>query len=248
MIFKKFWSAFRAQLNKIANLFWEADPIAQMRYEYDLAVEQLKEGRTGLEMYRGLVERVTRQVSDGRRHVEKLQAQAKAYLKAGDRETAAKFALELQRAKRDLAQNEEQLKLHESAYENNLKKIKHANGRLIELRSRIEKYDAELRMSEAEAEIAAIAESFDFDITTDFGQLEHLIQSKIDQNRGRARVAADLSERGLAEIEAEERMEASLAEEALTELEIELGMRSPETTPGSESVKTLGPETEKQSE
>ena len=32
-----------------ANLFWEADPVAQMRYEYDRAVEQLKEGRGGLE-------------------------------------------------------------------------------------------------------------------------------------------------------------------------------------------------------
>ena len=56
MIVHKFWSAFVAQLNKVANLFWEADPIAQLRYEYDKAVEQLKEGRTGLEQYRGLVE------------------------------------------------------------------------------------------------------------------------------------------------------------------------------------------------
>ena len=58
MIVQKFWSAFMAQINKIANIFWEADPIAQMQYEYDRAVEQLKEGRVGLEQYRGLVERV----------------------------------------------------------------------------------------------------------------------------------------------------------------------------------------------
>ena len=43
MIVQKFWSAFMAQVNKIANVFWEADPIAQMQYEYDRAVEQLKE-------------------------------------------------------------------------------------------------------------------------------------------------------------------------------------------------------------
>jgi hypothetical protein len=61
MILQKFWSAFVAQINKVANLFWEADPVAQMRYEYDRAVDQLKEGRGGLEQYRGLVERVTRQ-------------------------------------------------------------------------------------------------------------------------------------------------------------------------------------------
>src|SRR5205085_10904885 len=65
MIFGKFFGAIRAQLNKLANFFWEADPIAQMQYEYDQAVEQLKEGRIGLEQYRGLVERVGRQVKEG---------------------------------------------------------------------------------------------------------------------------------------------------------------------------------------
>lgn len=241
MIFKKFWSALRAQVNKLANFFWEADPIAQMRYEYDLAVEQLKEGRQGLEMYRGLVERVSRQVNDGEKRVEKLQAQAKAYLKVGDRETAAKFALEMQKAKSDLAHNQEQLQMHEQAYENNLKKIQHANKKLVEVKEKIQKYDAELKMSEAEAEIAALSESFEMNVTTDFGQLESLIQGKIDANRGKARVAADMSQRGVAEIEAEERMESSLAEDALQDLEIELGMRSPETTPVTGSAKDLGP-------
>src|SRR6266513_439351 len=75
VILHKFWSAFVAQLNKVANIFWEADPVAQMRYEYDKAVEQLKEGRTGLEQYRGLVERVTRQDSANRSHVQKLEAE-----------------------------------------------------------------------------------------------------------------------------------------------------------------------------
>jgi hypothetical protein len=29
MIMGKFWAAFRAQVNKLANFFWTADPIAQ---------------------------------------------------------------------------------------------------------------------------------------------------------------------------------------------------------------------------
>jgi phage shock protein A len=241
MIFGKIWASFRAQLNKIANFFWEADPIAQMRYEYDKSVEQLKEGRTGLEQYRGLVEKVSRQVASGTRHVTKLESQVKAYLKAGDRETAAKFALELQKAKNDLSDKHEQLKMHELAYENNLKKIKHANKKLIEVRERIKKYDAELKMSAAEAEIAKLAESFDMNITTDFGQLENVIQDKIDSNRGKARVAADMSEKGIEEINAEEAMEQAQAEDALTQFEIELGLRSPETTPVEDTAKSLGP-------
>lgn len=241
MILGKLWSALRAQMNKLANYFWEADPVAQMRYEYDQAVEQLKEGRQGLEIYRGLVERVSRQVQTGKGHVQNLEAKAKAYLTAGDRETAARFALELQKAKQELAENEAQLQMHESAYQNNLEKIKHANHKLAGVREKIRKYDAELKMSEAEAEVAKLAESFDFNVTTDFGQIESVIQNRIDENRGRARVAADLSERGMDDVRAEQRMEASLAEQALQDLERELGLRTPETTPVKEAAKDLGP-------
>jgi phage shock protein A len=199
-------------------------------------------------MYRGLVERVSRQTSVGRAHMQKLEAEVKAYLKAGQRETAAKFALELQKAKRELAANEEQLQMHEKAYDNNLLKIKHANSKLVDVRKRIQKYDAELKMSAAEAEIAAIAESFDLNVTTDFGQLETIIQEKIDHNRGKARVASDLSERGIEEIKAEERMEEALAEQALTEFEVELGLRSPETSEITEATKDLGPAASKPKE
>ena len=241
MIVHKFWSAFMAQLNKVANLFWEADPVAQLRYEYDKAVEQLKEGRTGLEQYRGLVERVTRQAAANRSHVQKLEAETKAYLKAGDRATAAKFALELQKAKQELAANEQQLQMHETAYGNSLKKIQHANQKLIELREKIQKYDAELKMSAAEAEIAKLSETFDVNLTTDFGEIESVIQQRIDQNRDKVRVAADLSSRGVAEIEAEERMQSTLAEQALQGFEVELGLKSPDTATVTQAAKDLGP-------
>ena len=244
MILHKFWAAFVAQINKVANLFWEADPVAQMRYEYDRAVEQLKEGRTGLEQYRGLVERVTRQVAANRSHVQKLEAETKAYLKVGDRATAAKFALELQKAKEELGANEQQLLMHETAYGNNLKKIQHANEKLIELRERIQKYDAELKMSAAEAEIAQISESFDMNVTTNFGEIEHVIQQKIDNNRGRARVAADMSSKGIEQIKAEEAAEKAMAEDLLSKYEVQLGLKSPETTPVADTVKSLGPAVE----
>jgi phage shock protein A len=241
VILGKFWSAFRAQLNKIANVFWEADPIAQMQYEYDTAVEQMKDGRQGLETYRALVERVSRQVASGRDHVQKLETQTKTYLKAGERDTAAKFALELQKAKKELAANEQQLAMHEEAYGNNLKKIQHATKKLGDVREKIQKYDAELKMSSAEAEVAKLAQSFNMDITTDFGKIEEVIQGKIDKNRAKVRVAADLSQEGIESIQAEERVEKAMAEDALTQFESELGLRSPETTKLADAAKDLGP-------
>jgi len=241
MIIGKLWSAFRAQINKLANYFWTQDPIAQMQYEYDKAVEELKGGREGLEQYRALVERVSRQVSNHQRQVASIEAKVRAYLQAGDRETAAKFALELQKVKADLAENQEQLALHEKAYDNNVRKIKHASSKLADVRENIAKYDAELKMSRAEAEMAKLAQSFNFDVTTDFGQLEQVIQDKVSLNRAKVRVVADLSGEGIEQVQREQAMEGAMADQALREFEIQMGMVTPETAGVEESVKQLGP-------
>jgi phage shock protein A len=249
MIFGKVWAAFRAQLNKLANFFWTADPIAQMQYEYDMAVEQLKEGRQGLEQYRALVDRVGRQVATGRARVSELEAKTKAFLQAGQRDAAAECALQMQRVQKDLAENEGQLKMHEESYNNNLTKVKHASGKLAQVKEKIQKYDAELKMSRAEAEMAKLAQDFNFDVTTDFGQIEQVIQDKIGLNRAKARVAADLSGQGLEQIKQEQVLEKAQAEMALQQFEAQMGLRTPETTKAAPEAKELTPakETVKQS-
>jgi phage shock protein A len=247
MIFGKLWRALSAQVNKLANLFWTADPIAQMQYEYDLAVDQMKQGREGLEQYRALVERVSRQVAANQTHVSNLEAKIKAYLQAGDRETAAKFALELQKAKQEMDENKNQLKLHEDAYTNNVTKIKHASGKLARIREKISKYDAELKMSRAEAEMAKLSKDFNFDVTTDFGQIEQVIQDRIGLNRAKVRVAADLSGEGIVDIQREQAMEKVMGDQALRDFEVQLGLVSPETANVTETTKELGPAVVKQS-
>ncbi len=241
MIVGKFWRAFRAQINKIANFFWTADPIAQMQYEYDNAVEQLKTGREGLEQYRGLVERVSRQVAANKQHVTMLEAKIKSYLQADDRDSASKYALELQKAKQELGENESQLKMHEEAYNNNVMKIKHAMSKLGDVKEKIIKYDAELKMSRAEAEMAKLATEFDFNITTDFGQIEDVIQDRIGLNRAKARVAADLSSEGIVDIKREQAMEKVMADQALRDFEVQMGLVTPETANVTEAAKELGP-------
>lgn len=244
MILGKFWRSLAAQINKLANFFWTADPIAQMQYEYDKAVEEMKGGREGLEQYRGLVERVARRVTEEKRHITQLESKVKSYLSAGDRETAGKFAVELNKAKSALAENESQLAMHEKAYDNNVRKIKNSMGKLKSIREKIQSYDAELKMSRAEAEMAELAKDFNFDVTTDFGQIEQVIQEKISRNRGKARVASDLSNEGIEDIAREEAMEKSMAEDALRGFEIELGLVTPQTARITDDVKELGPGTE----
>ena len=246
MIFGKFFTALRARLNKIANIFFEADPIAVMQLEVDQATERLKEGRKGLEMYRGLVETVARQVAHGKSNATQLESQIKAHLKAGSRDVAAQLALQLQKTHTELAANEKQLEMHETAYQNNLLKIQKANKDIVKVREKIRQYDAELKMSAAEAEIAQISESFEMNVTTDFGQIESIIQKQIDTNRGRARVAVDMSAKGIAEIKAEEAAEKAMAEDLLSKYEVQLGLKSPETAPVANTSKTLGTVSDKQ--
>jgi phage shock protein A len=224
MILGKLWRSLKAQMNKLANWVSGKDPVAQLQYEYDRSVEQIKEGREGLAQYRALVERVSKQVETSQRNVSQLEAKIKAYLKANDRETAAQLALQLQKAKQELTENQQQLELHEQAYGNHLTKIKHATKKLGELQERIHKYDAELKMSRAEAEMAELAKTFNFNVTTDFGQVENIIENQIAKNRGRARVAADLSGEGVENVQKEAAMEKALAEQALEDFEKEAGL------------------------
>ena len=239
----KFCRAIRAQLNKIANIFFEADPIAVMQLEVDQATERLKEGRKGLEMYRGLVETVARQVASGTANASQLESQIKAHLKAGNREMAGQLALQLQKTQTELEKNKAQLEMHEQAYQNNLLKIQKANKDIVKVRDKITQYNAELKMSAAEAEIAQISESFDMNMTTDFGQIESVIQKQIDTNRGRARVASDMSSKGVEAIKAEEAAEKAMADDLLTKYEVQLGLKSPETSAISDTAKKLGPVT-----
>ena len=245
MIFGKIFAALRAQLNKIANIFFESDPIAVMQLEVDQATERLKEGRKGLEMYRGLVESVARQVTTGKANAAQLEAQIKAHLKAGNRDVASQLALQLQKTQTELANNQGQLEMHETAYQNNLLKIQKANNDILKVREKIQKYHAELKMSAAEAEIAQLSESFEMNVTTDFGQIENVIQRQIDTNRGKARVAADMSSKGIETIKAEEAADKAMAEDILSKYEVQLGLKSPETTPVAETVKNLGTSVEK---
>ena len=173
-----------------------------------------------------------------------LTAKIKAYLKTGDRKIAGQVAVQLAEAQKELEENRAQLELHEKSYNNNVEKIKHASKSLAKVREKIKTYEADLKMSQAEAEIAKLSESFNFNVTTDFGEVEQLVQEKIDLNRAKVRVAADMSEQGIEEIQAEKRVEAAMAEDLLSKFEVDMGLKTPETAKIDVTTKGLGPEQE----
>ncbi len=219
MVVGKLWHAFVVQANKLANYFRAADPIAQMQYEYDLAVQQLQEGREGLEQFRALVERVIRQVDANQQQVAQLEENIRAYLAIGDRTSAARFALELERAVQQRSENQQQLTMHEQAYAQNVARIKLAGKKLAEIRDRISRYDAELKMGKAEAEMAKLAADYQFDASTDFGRIEQMIQDKIALNHATVRVAGDLSGQPVVDLAKQQALEAARGEQALRNFE-----------------------------
>jgi phage shock protein A len=245
MILGKFVTAIRASLNKLANFFWARDPIAILQLEVDQATIRLQEGRGGLEQYRGLVERVGMQVNTGRQNVQRLESQIKGHLQAGNRDVAAQLAIQLQQVKQDLASNEQQLGMHNEAYQNHLLKFQQAQKDIVSLRQKAQRMHAELQMAKAEAEIARVAESVSESVMPNFstriGEAEELVQGQIAKHRGEARVAADLSSKGVAEIKATQAAEAAMGENLLRQFEVEMGLVSAETAPPTATTKTLGP-------
>lgn len=252
MIFGKIATAIQAFFNSIANALVERDPIAVYQLEVDRAAERIKEAREGVEMYKGLVNGLDRQVLEGTANVARVEAQVKAYLKVGTpeaREAAATLVLQLQQAKQDLETNTQQRDTHRTAFENHMVKLRQANDDLAKLQQKAHRFKAELKMSKAEAEMARVAEalgeSLSGNLTTDIGQVESMIKRQIDTNRGKAQVAAALSSKGVADIKTRQAAERQVAEDLLSQFEQEMGLKSPETTPVAEpGAKALGPSTQ----
>ena len=150
-----------------------------------------------------------------KQHVAKLEAQVKAYLTAGDRETAARSPWNCKRPSRTRPRTKASSSCTKRPTTTTSPRSSTPASKLSDVRDKIQKYDAELKMSRAEAEMAKLATDFNFDVTTDFGQIEQVINDKIGLNRAKVRVAADLSSDGLADIQHEQAMEKAMGEQAL---------------------------------
>ena len=249
MIVRKFFTFFQAMFNGIANALIERDPVAVYQLEVDRAAERIKESRQGVELYKGMVNGLERQVAEGAANVARLEAQIKSYLKVGTeqaRAAAAQLAVQHKQAGENLATNRQQMEMHRKAFENHMLKLRTASDDLAKLQQKAHQLKAELHMSKAEAEMARVAEalgeSLTGNLTTDIGQVEAMIKRQIDHNRGKAQVAAELSEKGVADIRTRQAVERQMGEDLLAQFEVDMGLKSPDTAPvASPMNKALGP-------
>lgn len=236
---------WRAFLNVFVSGLEDKYVIELAESQLEQAVDRLKDGRQGLTTYQALVYKVQQQVDDGTRRITRLTGEIKAQLKAGNESMAGQLALELSQVKQDLATNQEQLGVHQQAYENNLLKMKTALKDIEKARTELQKRKAALQMERALAEVSEAASALNtkFDVTTDFSRIMGRLDDQIHQAKARSKVASDLSGEGVEQIKAREAAEQAMARDLLEQFKIEEGLATPSAASASPAPeKTLGPD------
>lgn len=213
-----------AQFGKFARWVRGIDPIAMYQAEVDRCAAEIQQGTEGLEQYRGLVSQYQRKVANGEADVARLDARIKAQLQLNNEDKASQYVMQLNRANAQLEADRKVLERYNSSYQANAKKIKAARDQIVMARERAREYNAELRLSQVEAEAAQLAarlnvKSANFD---NFGELEAEIQRKIDVNRAKAQVIVDTGADGMDDIEEKEVIEQSEAKAMLEKYKSEM--------------------------
>jgi phage shock protein A len=240
---KAIWNAI---LNRSVSDLEDKHAVALAESKLKEATERLKEGRQGLISYQAMVLKVEQQVADHTARAARLTGEIKAHLREGREEIAAELALELSQVRGDLTNNEEQLRLHREAYENNLLKMKAALTDIENAKGALEKKKAALQMEKALAEVAEAAGALDskWEVSTDLSEVLGRVDHQINKSKARTKVASDLSGQDIDRLKAKEEVEKSMARELLEQFKIEEGLVDRASAP--EAEKTVGPAEETQ--
>ncbi len=246
-------------LNRLANLvrgffslfisgLEKANPRALIEAEKENLRKQIGRFNDSLANHAGFVERLMRQVKNLEAQERELAAKAAAHLKAGNRDAAGQYALQLRTVKEQLEENRQQLEAAETTYQ---KLVKTRDVAIQEAHSKIESLKrmmTETEMMEAQAELQEMAQGM---ITSIGGsgdtisRVEEYLTERRDKAAGRARVAA--SSIDTSQVDLKEAEQHALADQALTEFAAAYGLDVPaaETTepekPVAAPVKDMGP-------
>jgi len=223
------------------------NPEALLEVEQENLRKQIGQYNQGLASHAGLCERLISQVKQLENEQRDLRAKTSANLRAGNRDTAAQYALRLQTVERELDENRAQMEQAEKTYKDLVKArdvaINAARTKMEGLKSSI----SDLKMKRAMAELTEMASGM---ITSIGGsgetldRLSTIVEEERSKAAGRARVARDsLDTSGVMIKEAEQN---ALAEQALADFAAKEGISleaSADSAAAPAPVKTMGPST-----
>jgi len=224
------------------------NPEALLEVEQENLRKQIGQYNQGLASHAGLCERLIAQVKQLESEQRDLRAKTTANLRAGNRDTAAQYALRLQTIERELDENRAQLEQAEKTYKDLVRArdvaITAARTKIESLKSGIN----DLKMKRALAELTEMASGMITNIGSSGETLDRLhaiVEEERSKAAGRVRVARDtMDTSGVMVKEAEQK---ALADQALADFAAKEGIpldiaasaepASSETTP----TKSMGP-------
>jgi len=224
------------------------NPEALLEVEQENLRKQIGQYNQGLASHAGLCERLIAQVRQLETEQRDLRAKTSANLRAGNRDSAAQYALRLQTVERELEENRTQLEQAEKTYKDLIRArdvaITAARTKIESLKSGIN----DMKMKRALAELTEMASGM---ITTigssgeTLDRLHGIVEEERSKAAGRVRVARDtMDTSGIIAKEAEQK---ALADQALADfaakegipLEIAASAEVPATQ--QNPPKTMGP-------
>jgi len=224
------------------------NPEALLEVEQENLRKQIGQYNQGLASHAGLCERLIAQVRQLENEERDLRAKTTANLRAGNRDTAAQYALRLQTIERELSENRSQLEQAEKTYKDLVRArdvaINAARAKIESLKSGI----TDLKMKRAMAELTEMASGMITNIGSSgetLDRLHNIVEEERSKAAGRVRVARDtMDTSGLVVKEAEQR---ALADQALADFAAKEGIALDLAAPADEQssevnpTKTMGP-------
>lgn len=223
---------FRGFLSLFISGIERANPRALIEAEKENLRKQIARFNESLASHAGFCERLIRQVKNLENQERDLAAKAAAHLKAGNRNAAAQYALQLRTVKEQLEENRRQLEAAEDTYK---KLVKSRDVAVRDAQEKIESLKrlmTETEMLEAQAELQEMAQGMISSIGGSgdtINRIEEILTERRDKAAGRARVAA--SSIDTTKVEILEGEQQALADQALTEFAASYGLEIPGAGP-----------------
>jgi len=250
-MFRRLSNIIRGFLGLFISGIERENPEALLEVEKENLRKQIGSYNEGLAAHAGLCERLMTQVRKLENEERDLRAKTTANLRAGNRESAAQYALRLQTVSRELTENRAQLEQAEKTYKELIKardvSVKAAQAKMEALRSGLD----DLKIKRATAELTEMASGMITQIGGSGDTLDRLhtmVEEERQKASGRARIARDTL--NTTDFTVKEEEQKALADQALADFAAKEGIAiepSPtsETTSATEApVKTLGPQSQ----
>jgi phage shock protein A len=245
-MFKRLGNLVRGFFSLFISGMERGNPEALLEVEKENLRKQIANYNQGLAAHAGLAERLMTQVRKLENDERDLRAKASANLRAGNRDSAAQYALRLQTVTRELEENRTQLGQAEKTYKELVKardiSVRAAQDKLASLKHSLD----DLKIKKATAELTEMASGMISQIggagdTLD--RLHNMVEEERERASGRARIARDSLNVG--DLNMKEAEQKALADQALADFAAKEGIALEPSSSSSASetpTKTLGPQ------